>query len=604
MSDIQPPITRIDGGPQQFNTEAYHYDGGQPLTKTALTGSAGDQDSGKTVDQTKLRQADPTTARTDDPGTVRTGTQGQDVTNNVRRRRIERGTSTGNCSTANYGDSGSGLHDHDSWRPGADRSHAKQGSLAEKWWQAQASLPADIKTDNGLYAVQFGDCLETIAKRQLVTEGQSVTRKSLKREMDLIVRLNDCHYQSLDNNRDYLMTGWKLILHDDSTQNGQPSPPSAQIKESTNNRNRTAPPNFSTSDNYYTAPPLLEPQARTREYSLARIGDAHRPQYTAISMPNPQSHIQFTPAVGPHAHQKIDIRASLRPDDVVLYHERGSLPRVIYLGPNDHRPPTKQIYEDGTVGPVTDPEFVAWINDCKQQPNGYVAPARTRQRTYSGNGLREGQQNYPPDGLLPGRQSQNYSQQPDYMPAPAPAPAPAIERHTYNGPIPHYTAVAWNPQRPIQFFSPPTGHVDKTGAYVVDKPGQHIDLVQADNLQSTDAVLVHEGSLAKIYYLGGHVENRPPNKEIYADGTAGDVRDQNFVDWSNSFYGTAAKAVVRINPAPTAVKIASQETAQIVTRPPNPVAAPSSVKQEVPSPGAAPKQTNEIYVADNGLDAP
>jgi hypothetical protein len=634
MSDIPPPITKIDGGPQQFNSEAYHYDGDQPVTKPALpanqdarvspavrTDTRGDQQTGKTIDPAAVRQGEPTTI-------VRTGTEALDVSNNARGRRTgqgrnssqgpstDQGTSTGNCSTVNYGDAGSGAHDHDSWRPGADRSHAKQGSLAEKWWQGQANLPADIKTDNGLYTVQFADCIETIAKRELVTEGKSVTRQSLKQEIDLIVRLNDCHYKSLDNNRDYLMTGWKLILRDDSAQNTQLSPPSTATDEAAGDRTRRNLPNPSTSDNYYgTAPQPLDPQARIRDNPQARTREAHLPHYTAISLPNPQSHIQFTPATGPRAGQKIDVRAGLQPNDVLLYHEKGALPRVIYQGPNNHRPPTKQIYDDGTIGPVIDPEFVAWTNDYNQQSNGYVP--RVEQRNRPQYQRREGQRSYSPDPEQIERQSRNYSP-PDNTPAPLSAP----ERHTFTGPIPHYTAVAWTPQKPIQFFTPAVGHVDNKGAYVTDKAAEQIDVTQADNLQSTDAVLVHEGSLAKIYYLGGRVENRPPNKEIYADGTAGGIKDQNFVEWSKSYYGTAAaiaiKPVVRPNPVPTA-KLTAPETAQVINAPPanqevvssKPVAATMPVKPEVPakllpsSPAVvAPKDVNKPSLADAELDAP
>jgi hypothetical protein len=231
--DIPQPITKIDGGPQQFNIDSYYYDG-QPVAK-AVTGP-GDTKPTKPV-QTAVTTVDQGTgnpAAGPVDKTVKPTKQPVDPTETPGNKDLTAGKQTGarkgNCSTINYGDSGSGAHDYDNWNADSDRSHAKPGSTADKWWQANDQLTKDLKTDNCVYTVQFGDSLSSIAQRELVTEGKAVTKQSVKDEMNLIVSLNDCHYQSLDNKQDRIQAGWKLALRGDCT-GQQPAAPEPTQKE-------------------------------------------------------------------------------------------------------------------------------------------------------------------------------------------------------------------------------------------------------------------------------------------------------------------------------------------------------------------------------------
>jgi hypothetical protein len=231
--DSPIPITKIDGGPQQFNIDSYYYDG-QPVAKTVKGAGAGEKKTVttaqtvvtgdpaiSTVDNTPKPAAKTVVDNTVVDKTVVDKTVVDNTTGNQVPTKRATGSRTGadtrkaGCSTINYGDSGSGPHDYDNWNADSDRSHAKPGSTAEKWWQANDQLTKDLKADNCVYTVKFGDSLSSIAQRELVTEGKEVNKQSLKDEMAKIVSLNDCHYQSLDNKQDRIQAGWKLVLRGD-----------------------------------------------------------------------------------------------------------------------------------------------------------------------------------------------------------------------------------------------------------------------------------------------------------------------------------------------------------------------------------------------------
>jgi LysM domain len=275
--DSPIPITKIDGGPQQFNIDSYYYDG-QPVAKTVK--GAGDTKPVKTAQTTV---ADPTITTVDNTPkpAVKTPVD-KTVVDNSTGTEVPKKPATGGrtgadtrkagCSTINYGDSGSGPHDYDNWNADSDRTHAKPGSTAEKWWQANDQLTKDLKTDNCIYTVKFGDSLSSIAQRELVTEGKEVNKQSLKDEMAKIVSLNDCHYQSLDNKQDRIQEGWKLVLRGDCPTDTQPvkappPPPQREVQHEVAPPPPPPPPQREV-QNQLPPPPLppLLPQQRPEAY--------------------------------------------------------------------------------------------------------------------------------------------------------------------------------------------------------------------------------------------------------------------------------------------------------------------------------------------------
>jgi hypothetical protein len=286
--DIPYPITKIDGGPQQFNTDSYYYDG-QPIAKAV----PGDRKVVKTAQASVATTGDPAlpnpaSTAVDTTKRVKTGVETTGVettgvetaTGNQAARKPATAKQTGGsggagCSTINYGDSGSQPHDYDNWNADSDRSHAKTGSTAEKWWQANDQLTADLKTEKCVYTVQFGDSLSSIAKRELVTEGKAVTKDSLKGEMDLITGLNDCHYQSLDSKKDRVQAGWKLVLRNDCPAEEQPkvkpAPPPPEPAPVKQELPPPPPPPLQPRQQYEAPPPPpppppLQPQRQAEAY--------------------------------------------------------------------------------------------------------------------------------------------------------------------------------------------------------------------------------------------------------------------------------------------------------------------------------------------------
>ncbi|HEY9712634.1 MAG TPA: LysM peptidoglycan-binding domain-containing protein, partial [Chroococcales cyanobacterium] len=97
------------------------------------------------------------------------------------------------------------------WHP--DYSYSSPNAQA---WLAANKQTRDQALDvnpDGTYTVKFGDCLSTIAQRALQDSGDAKpTWTEIKSEMNTIIKANDQTYSSLDYNKDYLKTGWKLTI--------------------------------------------------------------------------------------------------------------------------------------------------------------------------------------------------------------------------------------------------------------------------------------------------------------------------------------------------------------------------------------------------------
>ncbi len=101
-------------------------------------------------------------------------------------------------------------------------------------WQKQnqqsRQQPLRMNEADDTYIVQHGDCLSTIAARELQDAGKAVNKNSVAQEMQEIIALNRDKYNTLDDNQDYLAAGWKLRLPGYTTQVQEPCEPAAQLQ--------------------------------------------------------------------------------------------------------------------------------------------------------------------------------------------------------------------------------------------------------------------------------------------------------------------------------------------------------------------------------------
>jgi hypothetical protein len=95
---------------------------------------------------------------------------------------------------------------------------------AEDWRrQNEFSKEKPIKTDShGRYTVKFGDDLDTIAMRELRTEGKHIDKHSIEEESQRLIALNRNSHPSLDKNPDHIEAGWKLQMHGHAHHKGHP----------------------------------------------------------------------------------------------------------------------------------------------------------------------------------------------------------------------------------------------------------------------------------------------------------------------------------------------------------------------------------------------
>ncbi len=128
---------------------------------------------------------------------------------------------TGNCAPFNYGDSGTAADDPkiSAWRPNPNST----SQLTKDWFAAKSQL-AGVAPEDGAYTVKFGDCLESIAKRELKKENKATDGNAIKAEVAKIIALNHDHYKSLDTNSEFIKDGWKLKLNDCAPAPAAPPP--------------------------------------------------------------------------------------------------------------------------------------------------------------------------------------------------------------------------------------------------------------------------------------------------------------------------------------------------------------------------------------------
>jgi LysM repeat protein len=92
------------------------------------------------------------------------------------------------------------------WKP--DHGQSKSGKAWFKTMHHQESVPV---TGN-YYMVKDGDCLESIARRELRTQKHAVDAKSTNAGVEELIALNKDHYKSLTMNEHYIQKGWTLKL--------------------------------------------------------------------------------------------------------------------------------------------------------------------------------------------------------------------------------------------------------------------------------------------------------------------------------------------------------------------------------------------------------
>jgi LysM repeat protein len=92
------------------------------------------------------------------------------------------------------------------WKP--DHGQSKSGKAWFKAMKHQEPVPVA----GNYYTVKDGDCLESIARRELRTEKHAVDTKSTNAGVEQLIALNKDHYKSLTVNKQYIQNGWKLKL--------------------------------------------------------------------------------------------------------------------------------------------------------------------------------------------------------------------------------------------------------------------------------------------------------------------------------------------------------------------------------------------------------
>jgi hypothetical protein len=82
-------------------------------------------------------------------------------------------------------------------------------SRHEAWMDAmRSSLPQPLSLDSaGVYKVEFGDTLRTIAERLIHMRGEQATKKHIDKECDRLIQLNKDDHPSLQSNPKYLAAG-------------------------------------------------------------------------------------------------------------------------------------------------------------------------------------------------------------------------------------------------------------------------------------------------------------------------------------------------------------------------------------------------------------
>lgn len=136
----------------------------------------------------------------------------------------------GSCATFNYGDNGSAEDDPKiaNWRPNPN----SKSQLTQSWF-AEHSRLSSVAPEDGPYTVKFGDCLESIARRELKKEGKATDSAAIETEKQKIIDLNKDHYKSLKTNSEFIKDGWKLKLTDCDSTTPPPTPAPTDTTQTT-----------------------------------------------------------------------------------------------------------------------------------------------------------------------------------------------------------------------------------------------------------------------------------------------------------------------------------------------------------------------------------
>lgn len=98
------------------------------------------------------------------------------------------------------------------WHP----DYSLSSPQARKWYQdykKSLNEPLDLN-DDGTYTVKRGDCLSSVAARELVREGMEIDKQTITDEVKHLIELNKDKFKSLDCNKEYLDVGWNIKVND------------------------------------------------------------------------------------------------------------------------------------------------------------------------------------------------------------------------------------------------------------------------------------------------------------------------------------------------------------------------------------------------------
>jgi LysM repeat protein len=156
---------------------------------------------------TRLDQTRDQVASTTEPGSA----QLQEYRLGTAKTQVEKKTQAPPAAAPDgtgYADAGSSSSNEiiRHWKP--DHGQSKSGKAWFKAMKHQEPVPVA----GNYYTVKDGDCLESIARRELRTENHAVDTKSTNAGVEQLIALNKDHYKSLTVNKHYIQNGWKLKL--------------------------------------------------------------------------------------------------------------------------------------------------------------------------------------------------------------------------------------------------------------------------------------------------------------------------------------------------------------------------------------------------------
>ncbi|HEY9679458.1 MAG TPA: LysM domain-containing protein [Drouetiella sp.] len=120
------------------------------------------------------------------------------------------------------------------WHPDLSLSSAS----AKEWFKESQQLrkqKLDLD-ENGDHTVQHGDSLWTIAQRELHDHGKQGSNAEIRQEIDRIAKLNENLHPSLNPQKDFIGTGWKLHIEPREAKEAPPPPAQPQPQPDTGDK--------------------------------------------------------------------------------------------------------------------------------------------------------------------------------------------------------------------------------------------------------------------------------------------------------------------------------------------------------------------------------